>query len=112
MSITHLVYDTGTIVVPPGIGLTQIGPNLDVRKYSKIRVLAHELAPPVGGILIDLQVVEGNIAMPLAVGIALPFPPALNAVYDVPGRELQIFVRDIPAGAPRRLRLFVFGLEL
>jgi len=110
MSTTHLVYDTGTITVPTGLGLTQIGPNLDVKKYSKIRVLANEVAPPLGGVLIDLQVTEGGISLPLAVGLALPFIPD-TAVFDVPGRELQIFVEDIPPGAPRRLRLLVYGLE-
>jgi hypothetical protein len=111
MSTTHLVYDTGTITVPPGLGLTQIGPNLDVRKYARIRVLANEVAPPVGGVLIDLQVTEGGLTLPLAVGLALPFIPD-TAVFDVPGRELQIFVEDIPAPAARKLRLLVFGLEL
>jgi hypothetical protein len=111
MSTTHLVYDTGTITAPPGLGLTQIGPNLDVRKYAKIRVVANEVAPPIGGVLIDLQVTEGGVTLPLAVGIALPFFPD-TAFFEVPGRELQIFVQDIPAGLPRRLRLLVFGLEL
>lgn len=116
MSTTHLVYDTGTVVVPPGLGLTQIGPTLDVRKYSKIRVVAHEVPPGpfLGGIVIDLQVKEGNVILPLALGIVPVAPPAAahTAVFDVPGRELEIFVHDIPAGAPRKLRLFVFGLEL
>jgi hypothetical protein len=116
MSTTHLVYDTGTIVVPPGLGLTQIGPTLDVRKYSKIRVVAHEVPPGplLGGILIDLQVKEGNVILPLALGIAPLAPPAVpsTAVFEVPGRELEIFVRDIPGGPPRKLRLFLFGLEL
>ena len=111
MSTTHLVYDTGTIVVPPGVGLTQIGPNLDVRKYAKIRVVGNEVAPPIGAVLVDLQMKEGSLTLPLAMGIALPILPD-TAVFDVPGRELQIWVHDIPGGAARRLRLFVFGLEL
>jgi hypothetical protein len=106
--MTHLVYDTGTITVGPG-PLTQIGPNLDVSKYSKIRVLADEVAPPAGPILVDLQVVEGNVTLPLAIGLAFPLPLPHTAVFEVPGRELQIFVREAPPG--KRLRLFVFGLE-
>jgi hypothetical protein len=111
MSTTHLVYDTGTIAVPAGLGLTQIGPNIDVRKYAKIRVIAHDIPPPPGAVLIDLQVTEGGVSLPLAVRLALPFGP-MDAVFDVPGRELQIFVHDIPAGPPKKLRMLVFGLEL
>jgi len=114
MSTTHLVYDTGTISVPPGFGLTQIGPNLDVRKYSKIRVIGNEIPPPAGVIVIDLVVNEGGVggvSVPLALGLVFPFPP-FDAVFDVPGRELQIFVRDIPPPVPAKLRLLVFGLEL
>ena len=67
MSTTHLLYDTGTITVPPGAGLTQIGPTLDIRKCAKIRVVAHEVLPgPAGPILIDLHVREGSISLPLA----------------------------------------------
>jgi len=93
MSTTHLIYDAGLIAVPAGFGLKQIGPNLDIRKYAKIRVIAHEV-PPVGpgGILLDLQVTEGAVSLPLALGIALPLGP-VDTVFDVPGRELQIFVR-------------------
>ena len=116
MSTTHLVYDSGTIAVPAGLGLHQIGPTLDVRKYSKIRVAAHEVPPGpfLGGILIDLHVKEGAISMPLALGVIhlAPAEAAHTAVFDVPGRELEIFVRDIPGGLPRKLRLLVFGLEL
>jgi hypothetical protein len=114
MSTTHLVYDTGTISVPPGGGLTQIGPTLDVRKYSKIRVVAHE-APPIppgpGAILIDLRVKEGSITMPLALGLAFGGPEPDTRVFEVPGRELEVFVHDLPPGAARKLHLFVFGLE-
>ncbi|HXW73035.1 MAG TPA: hypothetical protein VEK34_16695 [Methylocella sp.] len=111
MSTTHLVYDTGLIAIPAGFGLKQIGPNLDIRKYAKIRVMAHEVPPPVGAVLIDLLVTEGSVSLPLALGLALPFGP-IDAVFDVPGRELQIFVRDFPGGAVRKLHMFVFGLEL
>jgi len=109
MSTTHLVYDTGTISVGPGAGLTQIGPNLDVREYCKIRVMANEVPLPIGNVLIDLVVTEGTVQMPLALGIAIPFFPD-TAVFDVPGRELQIFVQDFP-GPARKIRLLVFGLK-
>ena len=112
MSTTHLLYDSGTVMVPPG-PLTQIGPTLDVRKCAKIRVVAHEVAPgPPGPILIDLYVKEGAVALPFAAGIVFPLPPDVpeSAVFDVPGRELEIFVREL--GAPKKLRLLVFGLEL
>jgi hypothetical protein len=109
MSTTHLVYDTGTISVGPGGGLTQIGPNLDVREYSKIRVIANEVPPPGGDILIDLVVTEGGVSLPLALGVAIPILPD-TGVFDVPGRELQIFVADFP-GPARKMRLLVFGLK-
>lgn len=107
MSTTHLVYDTGTITVVGGP--TQIGPNLDVRKYSKIRVMANEVPFPGGAIFIDLVVNEGGVSLPLAMGLAVPIIPD-TAVFDVPGRELQIIVADV-GPAPKKLRLLVFGLE-
>jgi len=113
MSTTHLVHDTGLITVPTGPA-HQIGPDFDVHKYSKIRVVAHHIPPPAGGaILVDLLVVESNVPMPLAVGFAFPptFPNFFDAVFDVPGRTLRIMVRDIP-GPGLRMRLFLFGLEL
>jgi hypothetical protein len=109
MSTTHLVYDTGTISVGPGPGPMQIGPNLDVREYSKIRVMANEIPPPGGLVLIDLVVTEGGVSLPLAIGLAVPILPD-TAVFDVPGRELQIFVADFP-GPARKIRLLVFGLK-
>jgi hypothetical protein len=112
MSTTQLIYDTGLIAIPAGFGLKQIGPNLDIRKYAKIRVIAHEVPVPGGAILIDLHVTEGTVSLPLALGLALPIGP-LDAVFDVPGRELQIFVRDFPGPGPaKKLHMFVFGLEL
>jgi hypothetical protein len=112
MSMTQLVYDTGTIVVPPGLGLKQIGPTLDVRRFSKIRIVAHEVPPvPPGDIFIDLFVREGSVVMPLAVELAFTGALPDTRVIDVPGREVEVFVRDIPAPTPRRLHLLIFGLE-
>jgi hypothetical protein len=113
MSTTHLVYDTGTIYVQPGRA-HQIGPNLDVRKYSKIRVIAHDFSPkPPEPILVDLLVKEGSIELPLLLDIALPFAAGpLDVVLDVPGRELQIWVKEFKWETPRKLQMFVFGLEL
>jgi hypothetical protein len=113
MSTTHLVYDSGTITVPAGLGLTQIGPNLDVRKYSEIRVVGIDFGGLIPAVLYDLQVVEGGIALPLAVGIAIGvIVGEVDRVFRVPGRELQILVEDIPLPGPANLRLLVFGLEL
>ena len=113
MSTTHLVYDSGTIAVLPGKA-HQIGPNLDVRKYSKIRVIAHDFVRPYPPepILIDLLVKEGSIELPLLLGVALPPGGPLDVVLDVPGRELQIFVQEFKWETPRRMHMFVFGLEL
>jgi hypothetical protein len=119
MSITHLIYDTGTIHIPLGPVPLQIGPTLDVRKYAKIRVVAHDpfLGPP--AILhIHFHVREGNISIPLpspADALVLAGGPLHNAskVIDVPGRELEMFIHDFPGGfAGKNLRLFIFGLEL
>jgi hypothetical protein len=54
-------------------------------------------------------VTEGGVSLPLAIGLAVPILPD-TAVFDVPGRELQIFVQDFP-GPARKMRLLVFGLE-
>jgi len=118
MSTNHLLYDSGTIVIPAGPAPFQIGPTLDVRKYAKIRVVAHDYSGPFGDIHIRFRVKEGNVVIELPPpDLVLLFGPGANTgtvVFDVPGRELEMFVRDFPA-APltgKRLHLFVFGLEV
>jgi hypothetical protein len=110
MSTTHLIYDSGNMFLPSGAAVHQIGPTLDVRKYSKIRVVAEDLLAPFGDAQIFLAVKEGNITVELEEVIL--FGPGVRqrtVVYDVPGRHLEIFVRDL--AAPKRLVLLIFGLE-
>jgi hypothetical protein len=52
------------------------------------------------------------VSLPLALGFVIPIVGPQTAVFDVPGRELQIFVTDLPVAIAKRLRLFIFGLEL
>lgn len=110
MSTTHLVYDTGTLHLAPGAA-HQIGPNLDVRKYAKIRLIAHDFVSPGAATLIDLLVKEGSVELPVLRGIEVAGSGPIDVVLDVPGRELQIWVHEI-AGAARRLHILLFGLEL
>jgi hypothetical protein len=111
MSTTQLVYDSGNIYIPTGAAVHQIGPTLDVRKYSKIRAVAHDLLAPFGDVQIFFAVKEGNVTIELVEGVLIGAGQRHGtAVFDVPGRELEIFVRDI--AAPKRLQLFIFGLEL
>jgi hypothetical protein len=116
MSTTHLVYATGNIFIPHGPTEFQIGPTLDVRKYSRIRVVARDFTAPFGDINIHFRVKEGNVVIELPTEVVLFGPGAHHAskVIDVPGRDLEIFVRDFPAPpfAGKRLEMFVFGLEL
>jgi hypothetical protein len=115
MSTTQLVYDTGNIFIPAGPTQHQIGPTLDVRKYSKIKVVAHDSLPSGSGndVHIRFRVKEGNVAIELPEQVALVGTiHNADTVIDVPGRELEIFVRDFPATFPgRNLQLFIFGLE-
>jgi hypothetical protein len=88
---------------------------MDVRKYAKIRIMAHEFAPSVAPniLVIGLRVKEGAVTIPLPSHfLTFPFPPGPTQdwVIEVPGRELEMFVHEL-VGA-KHLHVFVFGLEL
>jgi hypothetical protein len=53
---------------------------------------------------------EGAVELPLLLGIEVSGPDPFDVVLDVPGRELQIWIRE-HKGPARRLHMFVFGLE-
>jgi hypothetical protein len=110
MSTTHLLFDSGTLNLAAGPA-HQIGPNLDVRKYSQIRFIAHDVIAGPEKTKFDLLVKEGSVELPLRVGIEWPGADPFDVVLDVPGRELQIWVHEF-GGKARRLHILLFGLEL
>lgn len=114
MSNTELLWDSGNIHIPGGPA-RQIGPTLDVRKYSEVRVCAHDSLPggPGNDMRIHFRVKEGNVAIELPQEIALiGGNHHATAVIDVPGREMEVFVRELtPPFVGRNLQVFVFGHE-
>jgi hypothetical protein len=111
MSTNQLIFDSGTILLPAPFALPfQLGPNLDVRKYSKIRILAKDFEPAAKAVGIVLMAREGSVAVELGERLLLGGGAHHTThVYDVPGRELQIFIVEI--GGPKKLQLLLFGLE-
>jgi hypothetical protein len=68
MSTTHIVFDSGTAHLAPGPA-HQIGPNLDVRKYSQIRFMAHDFLSGFEETKFDLLVKESAVELPLRKGL-------------------------------------------
>jgi hypothetical protein len=98
MSTTHLVWDSGTFTLIGPPPMKQIGPTLDVRKYARIRVAAHDLAGfPPQVIDIRVRIREGGVAILLPKPVVLGpggAPHNSSVVYDVPGREVELVTLD------------------
>jgi type III secretion protein HrpB1 len=117
---TRLIFRTRSGPLPTQIGPVQVAQStsldlgvVEVYSFSKIRVVAKELAGSVSKVRVRIQMIEGGALLGDLDTIILTPNSFQSKVYEVPGTRLRLIADSAPGniGGLNRLDVLIYGSD-